>query len=128
MLGVFATALFYGDSMITPAVSVLSAVEGLAVANPALQPLILPLAVTILFGLFAIQRAGTNRVAAMFGPIMMIYFMTISVLGLISIWQTPHILLAFNPWWAINFFMIDGLAAFLALGSGVLAVTGAEAL
>jgi KUP system potassium uptake protein len=128
MLGVFATALFYGDSMITPAVSVLSAVEGLAVANPALQPLILPLAVTILFGLFAIQRAGTNRVAAMFGPIMMIYFMTISVLGLISIWQTPHILLAFNPWWAINFFMIDGLAAFLALGSVVLAVTGAEAL
>ncbi|HKR18352.1 potassium transporter Kup [Rhizorhapis sp.] len=128
MLGVFATSLFYGDSMITPAVSVLSAVEGLAVVNPALDALIVPIAVIILIGLFAIQRGGTNRVAAMFGPIMMAYFLTISVLGIVSIWHTPHILIAFNPWWAINFFMIDGFAAFLALGSVVLAVTGAEAL
>ena len=128
MLGVFATSLFYGDSMITPAVSVLSAVEGLAVVNPALAPMIVPLAVVIMFGLFAIQRGGTHRVAAMFGPIMMLYFLCISVLGVISIWHTPGILVAFNPWWAFNFFMIDGMAAFLALGSVVLAVTGAEAL
>ncbi|MCF8706452.1 potassium transporter Kup [Rhizorhapis sp. SPR117] len=128
MLGVFATSLFYGDSMITPAVSVLSAVEGLAVVNPALSNLIVPIAVVILVGLFAIQRGGTHRVAALFGPIMMTYFLCISVLGLISIWYTPGILYAFNPYWAVKFFMIDSMAAFLALGSVVLAVTGAEAL
>ncbi|MBK5264064.1 MAG: potassium transporter Kup [Alphaproteobacteria bacterium] len=128
MLGVFATSLFYGDSMITPAVSVLSAVEGLAVVNPALGRLIVPIAVVILVGLFAIQRGGTNRVAALFGPIMLMYFLCISVLGVISIWYTPGILYAFNPYWAVKFFMIDSMAAFLALGSVVLAVTGAEAL
>ncbi|MGV3769191.1 MAG: potassium transporter Kup [Sphingobium phenoxybenzoativorans] len=128
LLGVFATALFYGDSMITPAVSVLSAVEGLAVYNPALEPMILPAAVLILFGLFWIQSAGTNRVAAMFGPIMLLYFCTIAALGLISVWHTPGILQAFNPYWALMFFVTDPLPAFLALGSVVLAVTGAEAL
>ncbi|TNE42166.1 MAG: potassium transporter Kup [Sphingomonadales bacterium] len=128
LLGVFATALFYGDSMITPAVSVLSAVEGLAVYNPRLEPLILPAAVLILFGLFSIQRGGTNRVAAMFGPIMLLYFCTIATLGVISIALSPGVLVAFNPYWAIYFFYIDPLAAFLALGSVVLAVTGAEAL
>jgi KUP system potassium uptake protein len=128
LLGVFATALFYGDSMITPAVSVLSAVEGLAVYNPALEPMILPAAVLILFGLFWIQSAGTNRVATMFGPIMLLYFCTIATLGLISIWHTPGILQAFNPYWAFMFFVTDPLPAFLALGSVVLAVTGAEAL
>ncbi|QUT07414.1 potassium transporter Kup [Sphingobium phenoxybenzoativorans] len=128
LLGVFATALFYGDSMITPAVSVLSAVEGLAVYNPALEPMILPAAVLILFGLFWIQSAGTNRVATMFGPIMLLYFCTIAALGLISVWHTPGILQAFNPYWALMFFVTDPLPAFLALGSVVLAVTGAEAL
>jgi KUP system potassium uptake protein len=128
LLGVFATALFYGDSMITPAVSVLSAVEGLAVYNPALSPIILPAAVLILFGLFWIQSAGTNRVATMFGPIMLLYFFTIAALGLISIWHTPGILYALNPYWAFMFFVTDPLPAFLALGSVVLAVTGAEAL
>src|SRR3546814_21129574 len=88
MLGVFATSLFYGDSMITPAVSVLSAIEGLAVVNPGLEPVIVPLAVIILVLLFSIQRGGTNRVAAMFGPIMMLYFLCISVLGVIGIWYT----------------------------------------
>ena len=128
LLGVFATALFYGDSMITPAVSVLSAVEGLAVYNPSLAPLILPAAVTILVGLFAIQSGGTSRVAALFGPIMLLYFVVIAALGVISIIATPHIIMALNPYWAVMFFATDPLPAFLALGSVVLAVTGAEAL
>ncbi|MDF0541638.1 potassium transporter Kup [Sphingobium sp. H39-3-25] len=128
LLGVFATSLFYGDSMITPAVSVLSAVEGLAVYNHGLAPLIVPIAVVILVGLFWIQSAGTNRVAALFGPIMLTYFVVISTLGVISIVKTPGILFAFNPYWAVMFFVTDPLPAFLALGSVVLAVTGAEAL
>ncbi|MGE4323201.1 MAG: potassium transporter Kup [Sphingobium sp.] len=128
LLGVFATALFYGDSMITPAVSVLSAVEGLAVYNSSFDPAILPIAVMLLIGIFGIQVLGTNRVATLFGPIMLIYFMTIATLGVISIAQTPGILLALNPYWAFMFFITDPLPAFLALGSIVLAVTGAEAL
>ncbi len=128
LLGVFATALFYGDSMITPAVSVLSAVEGLAVYNPNLAPAILPVAILILLGLFWIQGLGTNRVAAFFGPIMLLYFVTIAALGVLSIIKTPGILFAFNPYWAFMFFVTDPLPAFLALGSVVLAVTGAEAL
>ncbi|HWJ68752.1 MAG TPA: potassium transporter Kup [Sphingobium sp.] len=128
LLGVFATALFYGDSMITPAVSVLSAVEGLAVVNPGFERLVVPLALAILIFLFSIQRGGTNKVAALFGPIMLIYFFAISVLGVLSIVQAPEILLAFNPWYAINFFLITPVQAFLALGAVVLAVTGAEAL
>ena len=128
LLGVFATALFYGDSMITPAVSVLSAVEGIAVYNPNLAPMILPVAILILLGLFWIQGLGTNRVASLFGPIMLTYFVTIATLGVISILQTPGILFALNPYWAFMFFVTDPLPAFLALGSVVLAVTGAEAL
>ncbi|MET0360395.1 MAG: potassium transporter Kup [Sphingobium sp.] len=128
LLGVFATALFYGDSMITPAVSVLSAVEGLAVYNPAFGPAILPVAVTILVGLFWMQGLGTNRVAAFFGPIMLLYFLTIATLGVLSIVKTPGILYALNPYWAFMFFATDPLPAFLALGAVVLAVTGAEAL
>src|SRR3546814_499514 len=128
MLGVFATSLFYGDSMITPAVSVLSAIEGLAVVNPGLEPVIVPLAVIILVLLFSIQRGGTNRVAAMFGPIMMLYFLCISVLGVISTWYKPGILHAFTPYWAVKFFIIDGQADFLELGSVVMAVTGVKLL
>jgi KUP system potassium uptake protein len=128
LLGVFATALFYGDSMITPAVSVLSAVEGLAVAAPAAKGLILPIAVGILVFLFSIQSRGTAKVGALFGPIMLLYFATIATLGLISISQDPGVLWALSPHYAVIFFAIDPLAAFLALGSVVLAVTGAEAL
>jgi len=128
LLGVFATALFYGDSMITPAVSVLSAVEGLAVVNPGFGRLVVPLALAILIFLFSIQRAGTNKVAALFGPIMLVYFLVIAVLGVFSIAQAPEILLALNPWYAVNFFLITPMQAFLALGAVVLAVTGAEAL
>ncbi len=129
LLGVFATALFYGDSMITPAISVLSAVEGLTTVEPAFQPWVIPIAIAILVGLFAIQARGTAKVGAMFGPIMVIYFLTLSVLGIIYIVGTPWIIVeTLNPWNAVQFFLLDGWRAFLALGSVVLAVTGAEAL
>ncbi len=128
ILGVFATALFYGDSMITPAVSVLSAVEGIAVAAPTFSGWILPIAVAILVALFSIQRTGTARVGAMFGPIMLGYFAVIATLGTLSVIKTPEVLWALLPSYAVHFFVIDGFAAFLALGSVVLAVTGAEAL
>ncbi len=128
LLGVFATSLFYGDSMITPAVSVLSAVEGLGVVNPAFGKLVVPLALAILIFLFSIQRGGTSRVATLFGPIMLFYFACISVLGVLSIVQTTEILRAISPWYALNFFLISPVKAFLALGAVVLAVTGAEAL
>lgn len=128
LLGVFATALFYGDSMITPAVSVLSAVEGLAIAAPGFGGLIVPIAVAILVGLFSIQSTGTGRVGMFFGPIMLLYFAAIATLGVLSFIQTPEILWALDPLYAVRFFMDDPLAAFLALGSVVLAVTGAEAL
>ena len=129
MLGVFATALFYGDSMITPAVSVLSAVEGLTTVNPGLEPFVIPIAIGILVGLFAIQSRGTAKVGLLFGPVMIFYFMTIAVLGIIHIMDYPSVIVAMiNPLNALNFFTIDPLRAFIALGSVVLAVTGAEAL
>lgn len=128
ILGVFATALFYGDSMITPAVSVLSAVEGIAVAAPGFRGWIIPIAIGLLVALFSIQRTGTARVGALFGPIMLVYFATIATLGILSASQTPEILWALSPTYAVNFFIIDGFAAFLSLGAVVLAVTGAEAL
>jgi len=129
LLGVFATALFYGDSMITPAVSVLSAVEGLTTVNAALEPFVVPIAVGILVGLFAIQSHGTARVGALFGPIMLLYFGSIAALGLWHAVDRPQIALAmFNPWHFIQFFAEEPIRAFIALGSVVLAVTGAEAL
>jgi KUP system potassium uptake protein len=128
LLGVFATALFYGDSMITPAISVLSAVEGLTVVEAGLQPLVLPIAIVILIGLFMIQSVGTARVGALFGPIMVLYFTVLACLGLFYIAQSPQVLAALNPWYAVQFFATDGWLAFLAMGSVVLAVTGAEAL
>jgi KUP system potassium uptake protein len=129
LLGVFACALFYGDSMITPAISVLSAVEGLNTVQSGFQPYIIPIAIGILVALFAIQARGTAKVGALFGPIMILYFIVISVLGLVYIVQSPWIILeTLNPWNAVQFFITDGWRAFLALGSVVLAVTGAEAL
>lgn len=128
LLGVFATALFYGDSMITPAVSVLGAIEGLTVAAPGFSTLVLPLAVAIIVGLFSIQRSGTSKVGLFFGPVMLTYFVVISTLGVISIAKTPEIIWALSPTYAFSFFAADPLRAFLALGSVVLAVTGAEAL
>jgi len=128
LLGVFACALFYGDSMITPAVSVLSAVEGLVVVQAGLQPFVLPFAIGILVGLFMIQRHGTAAVGTLFGPVVSVYFTTLAVLGAISIAGNPSIALALNPLWAVRFFLTEGFHAFVALGSVVLAVTGAEAL
>jgi KUP system potassium uptake protein len=129
LLGVFATALFYGDSMITPAISVLSAVEGLTTVNAGLQPWVIPIAVGILVGLFAIQSHGTARVGLLFGPVMLFYFATIAVLGISYIVDRPQIVLAtINPLHFIEFFAAEPTRAFIALGSVVLAVTGAEAL
>jgi KUP system potassium uptake protein len=128
LLGVFATALFYGDSMITPAMSVLSASEGLEVVSPAFAPWVVSISVGILVGLFSIQSRGTALVGAFFGPIMMLYFAVIATLGVMQIVHHPEIFWALNPWHAIHFFMTDGVRAFLALGSVVLAITGAEAL
>ncbi|MGU3314506.1 potassium transporter Kup [Sphingomonas sp. M6A6_1c] len=128
LLGVFATSLFYGDSMITPAVTVLGAVEGLAIAAPAFAGLVLPIVIVILIALFWVQKSGTARIGLVFGPIMLVYFAVIAVLGLISVAQTPEVLWAFSPHHAVRFFVADPLRAFLALGSVVLAVTGAEAL
>jgi KUP system potassium uptake protein len=129
MLGVFATALFYGDSMITPAISVLSAVEGLETVNAGLEPFVIPIAVAILIGLFAIQARGTAKVGLMFGPVMLVYFTTLAILGVMHILKDPSVILAMvNPLNAVAFFSADFLRAFVALGSVVLAVTGAEAL
>ena len=129
LLGVFATSLFYGDSMITPAMSVLSATEGLSYVNEGFQPYIVPIALVILIGLFAIQSRGTARVGALFGPVMLVYFVTLGVLGTIHIADHPGIIVeTLNPLNAVHFFITDGFTAFIALGSVVLAVTGAEAL
>jgi len=128
LLGVFATALFYGDSMITPAISVLSAVEGLTTVEARFAPMVLPLAVGILIGLFMIQSRGTAKVGLLFGPIMLVYFTVLAVLGVSHILGNPHVLIALNPWYAVRFFIEEGHFAFLAMGSVVLAVTGAEAL
>ncbi|MCA1661777.1 MAG: potassium transporter Kup [Novosphingobium sp.] len=128
LLGVFATALFYGDSMITPAVSVLGAIEGMAVYQPGLAPMVVPLVVGILVFLFFIQSRGTARVATFFGPIMLVYFAVISVLGVVSIAQMPSVITALSPHHAVTMFVTDPFRGFLAMGAAVLAVTGAEAL
>src|SRR5215208_5033162 len=129
LMGVFATALFYGDSMITPAISVLSAVEGLTTVNAGLEPYVVPIAIAILVGLFAIQSHGTARVGLLFGPVMILYFITLAVLGVMHIVQHPAVILAMvNPLNAVHFFTTDFTRAFIAMGSVVLAVTGAEAL
>ncbi|AVA13418.1 potassium transporter Kup [Sphingopyxis granuli] len=129
LLGVFATALFYGDSMITPAMSVLSATEGLSYVNEGFEPYIVPIALAILIGIFALQSRGTAKVGALFGPIMLAYFLMLAVLGVTHIVDHPSIILhTINPINALKFFYYDGFTAFIALGAVVLAVTGAEAL
>ena len=128
ILGVFATALFYGDTMITPAISVLSAVEGLTIVESRLTPLVIPVAVVILIGVFLLQARGTHVVGRLFGPIVLVYFVVLAALGIYHIIEQPSVLQALNPVWALRFFAEDGVLAFLALGSVVLAVTGAEAL
>jgi KUP system potassium uptake protein len=129
MLGVFATALFYGDSMITPAMSILGAAEGLKYVSPGFSPYIVPISIAIIAGLFAIQSRGTAMVGAWFGPIMLTYFTTIAGLGVMHLTKMPSIILdVLNPLNAMQFFYQDGFKAFVAMGTVVLAVTGAEAL
>jgi KUP system potassium uptake protein len=128
LCGIISAALFYGDAMITPALSVLSAVEGLKVETPAFEPYIVPLTVAILLALFAVQSRGTARVAAFFGPIMMVWFAAIAVPGVVFIARDPEVLLAFNPIYAIEFLTGHGVIGLITLGAVFLAVTGAEAL
>jgi KUP system potassium uptake protein len=128
VLGLFGAALLYGDGIITPSITVLGAVDGLSVATPALSHLVVPTSLVILFLLFTVQRFGTGRIGAAFGPIMAVWFATIAALGFAQIIRSPEILGALNPWHGVTFFLANGRFAFLALGAVVLAVTGAEAL
>lgn len=128
VLGMLGAALFYGDAVITPAISVLSAVEGLKVITPAFDPYIVPLSLLILVALFVVQSRGTAKVAAFFGPIMAVWFVALAIGGLIHIAESPDILAAINPSYAVGFLFTHGHIGFLTLGSVFLAVTGAEAL
>ncbi len=128
MLGIAGAALFYGDCLLTPAISVLSAIEGLTVATPAFEPLVVPLALGVLVALFAVQKFGTGSVGRLFGPITFLWFVVILILGLRQIVEVPQVLIALSPHHAINFIWHHGVVAFIALGAVTLAVTGAEAL
>lgn len=128
VLALFGAALFYGDGVITPAISVLSAVEGLKVAAPALKHYIVPITLIVIIVLFAAQRSGTTKVGAIFGPITAVWFISLALLGIHGIVQAPHILQALYPGYAFSFLWQNGWHGFLALGGVVLAVTGAEAL
>src|SRR5262245_14179637 len=128
LLGLFGAALLYGDGMITPAISVLSAIEGLSVATPALDHFVIPLTIAVLVGLFALQRRGTGAIGALFGPITVAWFAVIAVLGAVSLMKPPEILVALNPLYAVWFFAANGHQGFLVLGAVFLVVTGGEAL
>jgi len=128
LIGVFGAALFYGDGVITPAISVLGAVEGLEVAAPNLKPFVVPIALAVLIALFLVQRRGTAGIGAVFGPLMVLWFAVIAVSGVMNIGRSPDILLAFDPFVGLQFLLRNGWLAFVSLGSVVLALTGAEAL
>ncbi|HET9259202.1 MAG TPA: potassium transporter Kup [Acidimicrobiia bacterium] len=128
LIGLFGTALLYGDGVITPAISVLSAVEGLGVIAPNLESYVVPVAGVIIVALFLIQRAGTARVGSLFGPVMIVWFGTLALLGLIQVIEHPRVLIAVSPTYAVSFILDNPRLAFLALGSVFLVVTGAEAL
>ena len=121
-------SMFIGNSMITPAISVLSAVEGLKLATPALEHYVVPLTVFILVVLFSVQSSGTARVASAFGPVMVVWFSTLAVMGLVHISDDPSVLAAINPWYAIHFLLSHGTIGMVTLGAVFLAVTGGEAL
>jgi KUP system potassium uptake protein len=126
--GLFGSALLYGDGMITPAISVLSAVEGLSIATHVVEPFIVPITVVILIALFLVQSRGTTGIGSVFGPIMVIWFLTIAGLGVPHILRNPHVLSALNPWHAYEFFVLHRFGAFVTLGAVFLSITGAEAL
>jgi KUP system potassium uptake protein len=128
LLGLFGAALFLGDGTITPAISVLSAVEGLEVATPAFKPFVIPITLAVIVGLFAIQKRGTASVGAWFGPVMIVWFVVLAVLGIAGIARHPQVLAGLNPVYAIEFLGTHGAPGFFSLGAVVLAVTGAEAL
>ena len=128
VIGLFGAALLYGDGIITPAISVLSAVEGLSIATPRATPFVLPLSVAIIIGLFLFQKGGTAKVGKIFGPIMVVWFATLALLGVVQIARAPEVLGALNPIHGLRFFEASGLRGFLVLGSVVLVVTGGEAL
>ena len=127
-LGMVGVGLFFGDAMITPAISVLSAVEGLSIAAPGVEPWVVPITVVILLALFMGQRFGTHRVAAVFAPVMFVWFLALGLSGLVHIWDDPHVLFAVDPFHAIGFFVRAPVTGFVTLGAVFLAVTGAEAL
>ena len=127
-LGLFGSALLYGDGMITPAITMLSAFEGVDVVTPALTAWIVPLTVVALIALFAVQRFGTARVGTMFGPLMLVWFTTLIALGIYNLVHVPHVLAALNPWWAAKFILHNRLVGYLVLGAVFLVVTGGEAL
>ncbi|MET0538826.1 MAG: potassium transporter Kup [Xanthobacteraceae bacterium] len=128
LCGIISAALFYGDAMITPALSVLSAVEGLKVATPAFEHYVVPLTVVILVALFSLQATGTSKVASFFGPITAVWFLVIAIAGLVSVVRDPEVLFAFNPYYAVRFLTTHGMVGLITLGAVFLAVTGAEAL
>lgn len=128
LTGIFGASLFYGDGIITPAISVLSAVEGLSVAAPAFHHWTIPIAITILVCLFMFQRKGTASVGALFGPVMLLWFLTLALLGIVNIVAHPTVLAALNPWYGFLFFQQHGVGSVLVFGAVVLAVTGGEAL
>ena len=128
LAGLFGAALLYGDSMITPAISVLSAVEGLKVATPLFQPYIIPITVVILLALFSLQSRGTARIGMLFGPVMLIWFTTLALMGANEVIRHPAVLSALNPLFAFRFFAANEFRGFLVLGSVFLVVTGGEAL
>ncbi|HUL67673.1 MAG TPA: potassium transporter Kup [Burkholderiaceae bacterium] len=128
LLGVLGTSLFYGDAVLTPAISVLSAVEGLEVGTAAMKPYVLPIAIGVVIGLFALQRQGTSLVGALFGPIAVVWFLAIAALGIRGIASAPQVLWAFNPLHALDFVTQHGYSSFIVLGAVLLCFTGAEAL
>ena len=128
MLGIFGTAIFFGDGVITPAITVLGAIEGLKVAAPGMHAYVVPVSLAVLTALFMVQRHGTGNIGKFFGPVMVLWFAVLAVLGLQHIWQNPAILWALSPHYALAFLLGNPAVAFIALGSVVLCVTGAEAL
>src|SRR5580765_2049287 len=128
ILGIFGASLFFGDGVITPAMTTLSAVEGMKVATPAFSHYVLPISLVILVVLFVGQRFGTARVGRVFGPIMVVWFVAIALLGIWNIRLAPEVLKSLNPWWGVKFFLDHGVAGLTILGAVVLAVTGGEAL
>ena len=127
-LGIFGAALFFGDGIITPAISVLGSIQGVKVATPALAHLVVPLSVVILIGLFVLQRFGSGTIGWLFGPVILVWFTVIGVLGLSEVLKDPAVLQGLSPSWGARFMIDHGVAGYLSLGGVVLAVTGAEAL